>query len=121
MDSISAIVSLACVAASTPVALTGVRAYRFYGQARLVTCPETVDAAVVRIHATRAIASRLAGRNDLPLRSCSRWPERRDCDQACVTQLRATPGARRPLPPTSSRATCQVTPLPARARRASGA
>ncbi len=124
MDSTSAIVSVTCVAASTPVALAGVRMYRAYNEARLVTCPEKVKAAVVRIHATRAIASRLAGSNELHLRSCSFWPERKGCDQACVDQIREKLGGRasaRPLPVKPRRAASPAVSLPAAARRVSGA
>lgn len=92
MDAASVIVSTTCVAASTPLAMAAVRAYRSYGGLRVVTCPETVEAAIVKIHATRAIASKLAGRNELPLRSCSRWPERQGCGQECCAQLAAAPG-----------------------------
>lgn len=106
MDTTSMLVSVTFITASSPVALAGVRAYRLYGRARLVTCPETAEAVLVKIHATRAIASKLAGGNQLPLRSCSRWPERKDCDQGCVNQLRTSPGGCRPRPlPASSRRT----------------
>jgi hypothetical protein len=92
MDATSVLVSATCVAASAPVGLAAVRGYRLYGGLRQVTCPETVESAVVKINATRAIASKLAGRNDLRLRSCSRWPEKKGCDQACLAQLKASPG-----------------------------
>jgi hypothetical protein len=80
------------------VGLAAVRGYRLYGGLRQVTCPETMESAIVKINATRAIASKLAGRNDLRLRSCSRWPEKKGCDQACLAQLKATPGGCRALP-----------------------
>ncbi len=108
MDSMSAAVSLTCIAASTPVALAGVRAYRLYGGLREVTCPETMEAALVKIHATRAIASKLAGQNRLPLRSCSRWPEKKGCDEACAVQLRARPSR------------CRADSLPTLSRPAAG-
>jgi hypothetical protein len=106
MDSSSILVSMSFVAASSPVAWAGVRVYRLYGRARLVTCPEGVENVLVKIHAIRAIASELSGGNQLRLRSCSRWPERKGCDQACVSQLRASPGA------------CRARALPASSRRA---
>ena len=87
MDTTSILLSSAFVLASTPVAWAGVRLYRLYGGLRLVTCPETVEAALVKLHAGRTIASRLAGGNDLCLRSCSRWPEKKACDQACLAQI----------------------------------
>jgi hypothetical protein len=108
MDATSVLVSATCVMASAPVAWAAVHGYRLFGGLRLVTCPETVEAAAVKINATRAVASKLAGRNDLRLRSCSRWPEKKGCDQACLSQLKAGPnGCRARALPTRSR-----TPLP---------
>lgn len=108
MDTSSVLVSATCVMASAPVAWAAVHGYRLYGGLRLVTCPEKVEAAIVKINATRAIASKLAGRNDLRLRSCSRWPEKKGCNQACLAQLKAAPdGCRARALPTRSR-----TPLP---------
>lgn len=122
MDSTSAIVSVTCVAASTPVAVAGVRMYRAFNEARVVTCPETAEAAVVRIHAARAIASKLAGRNELHLRSCSFWPEKRGCDQACVVQLREARERRAvALWRSQQRAESPAVSLPATARRVSRA
>ncbi len=91
MDAISAMVSTVVVLASTPVAWAAVRAYRMFDGLRLVNCPETVEAAIVKINATRAIASKVAGGNALRLRACSRWPERQGCDQACLGQILAAP------------------------------
>jgi hypothetical protein len=123
MDSTSAIVSVTCVAASTPAAVAGVRMYRIYNEARLVNCPEKVEAAVVKIHATRAVASSLAGRNNLHLRSCSFWPEKKGCDQACVEQIREDLGGHRTraLPAKLRRATSRAASVPAGARRVSRA
>jgi hypothetical protein len=121
MDSSSILVSMTFAAASSPVAWAGVRAYRLYGSARLVTCPETMESVLVKIHATRAIASKLTGGNQLRLRSCSRWPEKKDCDQACVGQLTASPdGCRaRSLPASSRRAASPVASLSAAIPRTS--
>lgn len=122
MDSTSAIVSVTCVAATTPVAVAGVRIYRAYNEARLVTCPDKVEAAVVKINATRAVASRLAGRNELHLRSCSFWPEKKGCDQACVVQLKEVRERRAvALRRAPRQAASPATTMPAVTRRASRA
>jgi hypothetical protein len=105
MDSTSVTVSAICIAASTPLALAGARAYRSFGGLRLINCPETMEAAIVKMHATRALASALVGRNDVRLRSCSRWPEKQGCDQACLAQIAASPNG------------CRVRPLPARSTK----
>lgn len=58
---------------------------------RLITCPETKDAAVVRLDARRAAVASFAGRRDFRLSECTRWPERADCEQACLKQIEAAP------------------------------
>jgi hypothetical protein len=104
MDTASAFVSTATVLASIPAAAAGVRAYRTFGGLREVSCPETHEDVLVRIHVARAIASRMRGRNELCLKSCSRWPERRGCNQACLSQVTASPnGCRVGAWPTTSR------------------
>lgn len=92
MDAASTIVATASLMFSVPAAAAGVRAYRVFGGLREVSCPETEEAVLVRIHVTHAIASRLSGGNELRLKSCSRWPGRQGCDQACVSQLAASRG-----------------------------
>ena len=98
MDAVSTLVSTAVVCASIPPALAGVRAYRTLGELREVSCPETMKEAIVRIQVARAIASRLSGGNELRLKSCSRWPEKRGCDQACLAQIEASPNGCRVRP-----------------------
>jgi hypothetical protein len=104
MDGLSVIFSLTFALVSLSIAWGAVRAYRLYGGLRLVTCPETAAAAIVKIQATRAVVSKLAGRNDLRLRSCSRWPERKGCGQECLTRAGGTP------PRCSARAVMPVRP-----------
>jgi hypothetical protein len=91
MDPASTIATTATFLISVPAAAAGVRAYRAFGGLREISCPETMEAALVRIHVTRAIASRVSGGNELRLKACSRWPGRQGCDQACVSQLAASP------------------------------
>ena len=102
MDPASTIATTATFLASVPAAAAGVRAYRVFGGLREVSCPETAEAVLVRIQVTHAIASRLSGGNELRLKSCSRWPGRQGCDQACVSQIASSPGG------------CRVRPLPTR-------
>jgi hypothetical protein len=102
MDAASAIATTATFLISGPAAAAGVRAYRAFGGLREVSCPETTEAVLVRIHVTHAVVSRLSGGNELRLRSCSRWPGRQGCDQACRSQIAASPGG------------CRVRALPAR-------
>jgi hypothetical protein len=57
----------------------------------LVTCPETKKAAAVEVAAGRAATQALVGTPHLRLRECSRWPERRNCGQQCLSQIEAAP------------------------------
>ena len=58
---------------------------KFRGQ-RVITCPETKEGAAVSVDAMHAALS-----GDLRLSSCTRWPERQGCDQACLSQIAASP------------------------------
>jgi hypothetical protein len=91
MDTTGVMVSTTFVAAATPVAMAAVRSYRTLSAVRYVSCPETAEEAIVKIKAARALASQLTGSKDLRLRSCSRWPEKEDCAQSCVSQIAGSP------------------------------
>jgi hypothetical protein len=58
---------------------------KFRGQ-RVITCPETKQGAAVRVDALHAAVG-----GDLRLSACTRWPERKGCDQACLSQIAAAP------------------------------
>lgn len=64
--------------------------WRLRGQ-RLITCPETHAPAAVALSASSTAAHVLFTTSSLKLTTCSRWPSRRDCDQACVPQIEAAP------------------------------
>lgn len=68
----------------------GVVAWRYRGK-RIVVCPETQKAVGAEIGAIRAAASRLIGDDRVVITSCSRWPEKADCDQACAPAIAASP------------------------------
>lgn len=63
---------------------------RFRGK-MLVICPETHQAAAVNVNVGRAAVKALAGRQELELCACSRWPERGDCEQDCLEQVELDP------------------------------
>ena len=71
--------------------VSAARAYLTYRGKRLVTCPETRKPAAVDVAARKAAAGAFAGKIELCLDSCSRWPERHDCGQECLTQIQANP------------------------------
>lgn len=64
--------------------------WRLRGQ-RLIICPETKSPAAVALSASSTAADALFNTSSLRLATCSRWPSRRDCDQACVPQIEAAP------------------------------
>jgi hypothetical protein len=66
-------------------------AYLKFRGTRLITCPETKAPAAVEVDAKHAAATAFLGQPALRLQDCSRWPERRDCDQACLKQIEAAP------------------------------
>lgn len=88
MDAL-AIPRLALLAALAVVVLGGSvgivafwrRVRRFRGD-RLVKCPETQRPAAVQLDAIAAASS-----EQFRLSDCSRWPEREDCGQECLTQI----------------------------------
>lgn len=68
-----------------------VSAWRRLRGARLVTCPETGAPAAVTIDATCAAINAVFDSPFLWLATCSRWPSRRFCGQACLPQIKAAP------------------------------
>jgi len=58
---------------------------------RLITCPENLRPAGVRVDASHAAATALGRHPELRLSSCSRWPERAGCGQQCLSQVEASP------------------------------
>lgn len=55
--------------------------------ARVVTCPETRTPAAVTIDREHAALTAVWEKPDLKLATCTRWPERRNCDQDCVAEI----------------------------------
>lgn len=69
-----------------PLALWRREIRRRYSGSRLVSCPENQRPCVVGIDARHAVATGIDGCPDLRLSHCTRWPERSNCDQACLPQ-----------------------------------
>jgi hypothetical protein len=62
-------------------------AYRSARGKRTLVCPETNESASVEINAAHVAATAWGGEIDLRLKDCSRWPEREDCRQECLSQV----------------------------------
>jgi len=64
--------------------------YRKYRGRRLITCPETHKTEAVEIAAVTGAAKAMLQMNPR-LRDCTRWPERADCGQDCLSQIEEAP------------------------------
>jgi hypothetical protein len=69
----------------------GLRAYFKLRGKRLVTCPENQQTAAVEIDAKQAAHEALFHAPQIRLSECSRWPERKDCGQECLSQIARAP------------------------------
>ena len=83
-------IALAAVAVMAMTALA-LRVYASYRGKRIVTCPETHQPVGAEINAGLAARTWLVNDPRFVITSCSRWPERAGCDQACVPQIEASP------------------------------
>lgn len=70
-------------------ALYGRTIYDHYRGPRAVVCPQTHGPALVRFDALHAAMTGVFSREHLRLASCSLWPERMHCDQACIPDAAA--------------------------------
>lgn len=77
------------------VTLSGFGAtYRQYRAERLLTCPENHAPVVVRVNNLRAAhTAAISGDAVVRLDRCTRWPEKADCDQACLASYADAPEA----------------------------
>jgi len=64
-----------------------VLAYVRYRDSKMITCPETGEAAIVEVDAMHAALTSLVGQPDIRLQNCWRWPLNENCGQECLTQL----------------------------------
>ena len=59
--------------------------YRRYRGIRALRCPEAGREVEVRVDAIRVALTSALGRPRLRVKSCSLWPERKQCAQNCLT------------------------------------
>lgn len=87
------IIAVLVVAAGlfTVRAVPSIRAYFNFRGKRLVTCPETQNAAAVNVAAGEAALGMFFNEPTLRLNQCSRWPENENCGQECLQQIEADP------------------------------
>jgi hypothetical protein len=72
-------------------AVLAVAAYVRVRGRRIIVCPETDRAAAVTVDAGHAALSAVYEREDIRLATCSRWPERENCNQGCTAQIAVAP------------------------------
>jgi hypothetical protein len=68
------------------LARMGVEFFRFRGR-HMVHCPETGNLAIIRISALHAAVSSLLADPQLCVNNCSRWPQRKNCGQECLSDV----------------------------------
>lgn len=84
-----AIAATLAIAAGILSLVVMVRNYWKFRGDSVVNCPETRKPAGVRVNALRAAVDSLRGRSGkVRLEQCSRWPEREQCGQECLNQIR---------------------------------
>ena len=72
-------------------AIPGIRAYFNFRGKRLITCPETHTTEAVDVAAGEAAIGAFLSEPTLRLKECSRWPERQNCGQECLSQIEVGP------------------------------
>jgi|SRR5678810_858118 hypothetical protein len=91
MSTVILILAVAFVLSWIPILVVYFRDRRRDSGERVITCPETRTAEVVRVDAGHAAWTDLVGDKKLRLQSCSRWPEKADCGQDCLAQVESAP------------------------------
>jgi len=69
----------------------GIRIYFKFRGTRLVTCPETHEAAVVELAARSIGMQAVLDEPCLRISECSRWPICKECGQDCLREIEARP------------------------------
>lgn len=89
------LVGIVVIAVAAFVFLSGFfRTWNRFRGTRVITCPENLQPAAVKVNAVRAAQwSALSGDTPLRLSACSRWPEKEGCGQECLAQVEASPEA----------------------------
>jgi hypothetical protein len=81
----SALVPIVAVGALYVVVPVVANTYRRFRGPRTVTCPETNQPADIELDSVHAAAGAAFGKPDLRVERCSRWPERHECGQECLS------------------------------------
>lgn len=84
---IQAVIAFVVLVVAITAVISAIAWFRLRGR-RVITCPESKTVEVVEVDAVKgALQDMFRDRPALNLSSCSRWPERQDCGQECLTQI----------------------------------
>jgi hypothetical protein len=86
MNAFIVLPALAGIAVVFVLAPVAVAVWSYYRRPKVVRCPAVAREALVRVNAVRAAADAMTGRPGLSIASCSLWPRRRECAQACTAR-----------------------------------
>ena len=70
-----------------PVALALAPVWRKRTGAWQVMCPATNGCATIMLDRWHAVRMHASGDSELRVKSCTGWPDRCDCEQACLAQI----------------------------------
>jgi hypothetical protein len=84
-------VILLLVAVVAVYAGLALRTYVRLRGSRVIVCPENDRPAAVTVDAAHAAVTAVWEKPELQLKTCSRWPEKQDCNQACTAQIAVAP------------------------------
>jgi hypothetical protein len=71
------------------------RTYGTNAGTHVITCPAAEQSVAVELGAWHAARTAAFGTPELRVDNCSLWPERRNCDQACLLEIEAEPSRSR--------------------------
>jgi hypothetical protein len=86
----SLVVSLIALVVIAYAALA-IAAYIRMRGTRIVTCPESKQPAAVTVNAAHSALSGVFDPADIQISTCSRWPAKPECDQACSREIARAP------------------------------
>ena len=80
---ITGIVAIGLVFVFAPVFIDAYRQFRYR---KVITCPESHGLAEVNLNAGLGALGAAVGRPVIRVKNCSLWPERKGCDEHCVSE-----------------------------------
>lgn len=86
MNAWTLLLGLAVLAVVFVMLPVGLAVFAYYRHPRPVRCPLAAADAVIRVDARRAGFAAALGSSAVSVTSCTFWPERRRCGQACLAR-----------------------------------